>query len=230
MTRTPTLKNYEPLSEDELDFYAKLSEWTLHDAVILSLGYSPEKITDNSITSYNIKYNNPEFYKEFERRLKIVIAANPILMDCFGRKTPAPSVANCKFVLWAKRIELSLPEELEKRVLRLHNVPHFEGLYNQKCKEIEELKTQLEESRALNQQLKREKSGPQQKLNTAQYYFAGLVDAKFPNNESRIPNVVSALERQEIKCSKNTVTRHYNEGKSLRSNKKIDFDTDDWES
>lgn len=206
-------QNHYSNANEFLAYWAKMGRWNLHEAAVLSLGRDPKIITIERIQ----KARGTDKYDDRARMIKSAIESNKIAyyVCVVERKYDVDPLS---FVRWAKQFDIDIPEQLAEMVFLYHQERDFKSLYEQAIAANNVLKENTEILQNENAKLKQRKSSMQQKLNTAQAYFSAVVDDKF-SGVSRIQNVVSALERQGIAPSKNTVSKHYKEGKVARVSK-----------
>lgn len=192
--------------------YALRGKWSIHEAVILMLGYDPEICTHSRCSSENFRRKNSEFCDQYFKIIRIIETHNFHVGSGDGFFLSDQIISPPHFIEWADKMGLGFPKDIKEMVRRYHGTTNCKQLY-------EEEKTKNAKLNEENQQLKYDKRGLQQSLNIAQTLFSGLVDAKVSDNNSRIGHVETALLNQGIQHSKTTIKKHYQEGKVVRKNK-----------
>lgn len=104
---------HQPDAVADFKYWAKMTYWTLDEAIALSLGKSPATVNYKAVEKY--AYPNPDgsqsspFADEYLQRTEMAKRA----IDWKKLYNPvAPTI----FLRWAQRIELNLPEDLIKEI------------------------------------------------------------------------------------------------------------------
>ena len=110
--------------DPDFDFWCKASSWTMEEAVALTLGKEPRRVTWENIR-HDEKFS--PFVKEFKLRLELSRRAE------ISGELPI-GFSSFQFVLWAKNLELSYPPELEVVVTRASgNRPDWKAKYEEEA-------------------------------------------------------------------------------------------------
>jgi hypothetical protein len=111
----------QPTARGDFEHWSKAAHWTLDEAIALSFGRAPEVVQWERLKGYT---KVSPFACQYERRRDLAIRAlrwqqlfDPVL----------PGI----FLAWAKRLELSFPEDLERAVAtRGHWVGDWKSAYD----------------------------------------------------------------------------------------------------
>jgi tRNA(Phe) wybutosine-synthesizing methylase Tyw3 len=140
----------QPWANLDVDYWSKISFWTLEEAVAISLNKDPRRVKWDSLKSIT---NVSDFAAKFEAKLMLVERAKE--MGQLWAKT-TPSV----FLAWAKRTRFEMPVELVETAKSLGvQVADWKTYYDEQVKVAEAARAEI---RALN-----EKS-----ISTSQEYIA----------------------------------------------------------
>jgi hypothetical protein len=94
------------LLDADIDFWACMPAWTLEEALALSLGQDPEKVSWKEVQKYP---GTSDFVKNFSRRRKIMMRHHV----CQRLSDP---VAPGRFVAWAKHTNIEISDKLVEAV------------------------------------------------------------------------------------------------------------------
>lgn len=111
----------QPNAEADFEHWSKAAHWTLDEAIALSFGRAPEKVTWERVKPY---VEASPFAFQYQRRRDLAFRAvawkqlfDPVL----------PGI----FLAWAKRTDVAVPPELEVAVTaRGHQVADWKSLYD----------------------------------------------------------------------------------------------------
>lgn len=98
----------QPPSTADFDYWSKAKHWTLDEAIALSFGKDPEIVNWKSVSPLT---NISSFAKKYERLRGLALRAVP-WKELFDPILPS------LFIAWAKRNDISFPEELEEKAIR----------------------------------------------------------------------------------------------------------------
>ncbi|MBB3235800.1 hypothetical protein [Phyllobacterium endophyticum] len=129
----------QPSSNADFEYWAKMSYWTIDEAVALSFGKDPRVVSWERLKSLA---NVSPFVGQFSAKQVLVSRA-----ETMGQiwKSTIPRI----FLAWAQRTRFDMPEELVKAVEALGiQIADWKTLFDQKNELFEKLESQLTEERA----------------------------------------------------------------------------------
>ena len=111
----------KPSASADFEYWSKMSEWTLEEAIVLSFGKNPEIVTWPRLESI-LSYVSP-FVGKCLKLKELVVRAKRA--DQFTDKPipiPTDPILPYKFVSWVQANQLDFPNELASKVFRSHLV------------------------------------------------------------------------------------------------------------
>lgn len=169
----------KPDAEADFDYWAKMPEWTIKEAVALSFGKSPDVMATRI---KEIPVNNSPFIEKYLKLTELVIRAKKAKL--FTNSTITfldDQILPYKFVNWTQLNEIEFPAELAEKVLKIYEVnkpPKTE--YEQTLEKLKSLNTPNKVPETpLTDMAKRH------------------LEAKKENNKKLIPNAPKPLHTKE---------------------------------
>ncbi len=156
-----------PSAEADFQEWYRMPNWSLEEALALSLGKNPKKVNPDSLDNYS-NYNNnfnsthksSSLYKEYKLRMETLIRY-------INSKKISAHPTPLEFINWLQENDFSIPKELEKLVYERWGKPvDLQSQYkqlkieNQKIKETLEIQEKqltelLKEKQILNNDINR---------------------------------------------------------------------------
>lgn len=111
----------QPNAEADFDYWSKMPEWTVDEAIVLSFGKCPEIVTWSRLKPIS-PYNSP-FVKEFLKLKKLVLRAKEatLFSDSYISLSSDP-IRPYKFVKWMQTNSLLFPKELQEQVFHIYEL------------------------------------------------------------------------------------------------------------
>lgn len=186
------------------DYWAKIGSWTTNEATAISFNLDPRKVKN---MMRETRINEPtKFVSEY-------MSLKEIFDRIFKNNHDYNKYPSCEFIRISKEKTIPFPEDLVEKVNFYNKTQDHATLLKEAESRNNELNDENQKLTQENTKLKTDKSNLQQKLNTAQSYFAALCNDKFASNgKVTIANVESALQRQGLSPSEGTIRTHYNAG------------------
>lgn len=126
----------QPSANADLSYWAKMSHWSLDEAIALSFGKNPRVVNWESIKPF-VKVST--FAVEYERRRDLTLRAVP------WNRLYDPVLPGL-FLAWAKGLEISVPSDLEGLVIKFGgNIGDFKTAYESLEKSYKTLQAQYED-------------------------------------------------------------------------------------
>src|SRR5262245_50113135 len=94
-----------PSAQADFEHWGKAAFWTMDEAIALSFGKEPKRVTWKNVEQY---VNTSLFASEYQRRRDLLLRAAAFNHRLEGRVKPED------FLAWAKRLNLSIPPELKE--------------------------------------------------------------------------------------------------------------------
>jgi DNA repair exonuclease SbcCD ATPase subunit len=129
----------QPSSNADFEYWAKMSYWTIDEAVALSFGKDPRVVSWERLKSL---VNVSAFAKKYDAKQVLVSRA-----ETMGQlyKSTVPHI----FLAWARRMQFDMPHELVATVEGLGiQISDWKTLFDQKDELFQKVQSQLAEERA----------------------------------------------------------------------------------
>lgn len=203
----------------DFDYWSKMPSWTTDEAVALLLDKDPRVVNWDNISPHATPmHKKPEsFAKEYQD-------LRDLLIRKYGTNQYIITVPS-ELIEWADGVGVKVPEELQKMVLeRGDQSTDWKALHEEKCKEVEELKKNLEDSQSKRKELVIRTRASTNSNKMLKIALAVIAKEKFKYDEdsSAIGTMLSYFARQGFNTDDQTLRERIKEGLILLKNKKPD--------
>jgi hypothetical protein len=222
----------QPSADANFQEWYRMPDWSIEEAVALSLGKDPKIVNPDSLdnySNYNHNFNSyhkgSTLYKDYKLRMETLIRF-------INAKKVSTHPTPLEFVTWAQENDFYIPEELK-------NLIHKRWVISNDSKtENETLQEEFQKIKSLYEELKKqpikeeneEKLNPKVKTSLHTLILVMAIEKYRYNPESEknisTTNIRSAVERYGLKIDDNTIRARldeaYNELKTKMTLKKVE--------
>lgn len=110
---------HEPKADADIDYWSKMPEWSVEEAVVLSFGKSPNVVTWPRLEAI-LSYTSPFVEKCLKLKELVIRAKNAKLFSGEVFATSFDPIKPYKYVEWVKKNNIDFPVELAQKVMEAY--------------------------------------------------------------------------------------------------------------
>ncbi|MCB1468865.1 MAG: hypothetical protein KDK08_17390 [Rhizobiaceae bacterium] len=209
-----------PKSKADFDYWTRMESWTLEEGVLLTMGKEPRVVTWDRVKSDD---SYSPFVRTFRQRLDFAERAKT--WSTLNERRNVPGL----FLLWAKRIDLSYPEELEIVITREYGTPaNWRAKYEAEVAEHTRTRQELDGLKSV-QEKTQPKPGWQRERESLIKIVIGMAVKGYSYNlesarNSAVKEIADDMHSLGIGLDEDTVRKYVSEGRALLPGMKTEQD------
>lgn len=110
---------HEPKADADIEYWSKMPEWSIEEAVVLSFGKSPDMVTWPRLEAI-LSYTSPFVEKCLKLKELVIRAKNAKLFSGEVFATSFDPIKPYKYVEWVKKNNIDFPVELAQKVMEAY--------------------------------------------------------------------------------------------------------------